>query len=102
MKIKKGDTIKVLMGRDNGKTGKVEVVNPDKNTVLVPGINEYKRHVKARSQNEKSEIITITKPMVSSKVAIVCPKCHKATRIGLKIEKGAKVRICRKCLKPID
>ncbi len=97
MKIKKGDTVKILMGKDSGKTGKVEKMFPATGQVLVEGVNQFKRHVKSRSQDQKSEIVTITKPLLASKVAVVCPKCKKPTRIGMKIEKGEKVRICRKC-----
>lgn len=85
------------MGKDSGKTGKVEKMFPATGQVLVEGVNQFKRHVKSRSQDQKSEIVTITKPLLASKVAVVCPKCKKPTRIGMKIEKGEKVRICRKC-----
>ncbi len=109
MKIKKGDTIKVLIGKDKGKTSQVERVFPRDGRVLIAGVNEFKRHVKSRAQNpatrsggQKSEIVTITKPLPASNVAIICPKCKKPTRIGFKFEKGKKIRICRKCSKSID
>ena len=115
MKIKKGDTVKVLIGKDKGKTGKIERVLPKDDRVLIAGVNEFKRHVKSQAQNpaslasrsgrqggQKSEIVTITKPLPASNVALICPKCKKVTRIGFKIEKGKKVRICRKCKKEID
>jgi len=103
MKIKKGDTVKVLIGKDKGKEGKIEKIYPKGNRVLILGVNEYKRHVKSRARNQKSEIITITKPIPISNVAIVCPKCGKPTRIGFEVKKdNKKVRICRKCGKEID
>lgn len=103
MKIKKNDTVKILIGKDKGKEGKVEVTYPDRNQVLIPGINEFKRHVKSRGQGEKSEITTITKPILASKVALVCPKCKKTTRVGFVLNKtGEKVRVCRKCKKEIE
>jgi large subunit ribosomal protein L24 len=102
MKIKKVDNVKVLIGKDKGKTGQVERVYPARDQVLVLGINEFKRHMKSRSQNQKSEIITITKPLNVSNVAIVCPKCKKITRISFKIEKDKKIRICAKCNKEIN
>ena len=101
MKIKKGDNIKVLTGKDKGKTGKVEKINPESGMVTILGINESKRHVKSKSQNEKSEIVTITKPLRAANVAVVCPNCKKTTRVGIKMENGKKVRICRKCKKAI-
>ena len=102
MKIKKGDEIKVMIGKDKGKTGKVERVYPARDLVLVMGVNEFKKHMKSRSQNEKSEIVTITKPLKVSNVSIVCGKCKKTARISFKIEKGNKIRICSNCKKAID
>lgn len=103
MKIKKGDNVKILIGKDKGKTGKVEMVDLAKDTIVIPGINEFKRHVKSRMQNQKSEITTITKPLLVSKVALICPKCGKPTRVGFSLNKaGQKVRVCRKCKKEIN
>jgi large subunit ribosomal protein L24 len=97
MKIKKGDVVKVVLGKDAGKTGKVEKVMTGKHAVMVEGVNQYKRHVKARAQGQKSEIITITKPLNVAKVAVLCPKCKEPTRIGYVVNKDAKQRICKKC-----
>lgn len=109
MKIKKGDTIKVLIGKDKGKSGKVDRIFPKKMRVLVDGINQYKKHFKARTQNpasqqggQKSEILTITKPIPVANIAVVCPRCKKPTRIGFKLVEDSKVRICKKCNKEID
>ncbi len=105
MKLIKGDEVKIVKGKDKGKKGKIEKIFSKKDLILIPGINEYKRHIKARTQNEKSQIITITKPLHTENVALLCPKCKKQTRVGYKIEssKGGdkKVRICRKCNKEI-
>ena len=97
MKLIKNDEVKVVAGKDKGKTGKVEKVFAKTAKVLVAGVNEYKRHMKARVQGQTSEIVTITKPLPVANVQLVCPKCKKITRIGYKIEKDKKVRICRKC-----
>jgi large subunit ribosomal protein L24 len=97
MKLHKGDEVKVVTGKDAGKTGKIEKVFTKESKVLVPGVNQYKKHVKARTAGEQSEILTITKPLPVANVALVCPKCGKQTRIGYSTEKGNKVRICRKC-----
>ena len=97
MKLKKGDSVKVVRGKDKGKTGKIDQVFPKMNKVLVNGVNQYKRHLKARSQTKPSEIVTITKPLPEENVILVCPKCHKETRVGYKIEKNIKSRICKKC-----
>lgn len=101
MKFKKGDEVKVVIGKDKGKTGKIDKVFPKKNKALVLGVNQYKRHLKARSQNQASEIVTITKPMPLSNIVLVCPKCHLPTRIGLVSAENKKKRICKKCTQEI-
>lgn len=101
MKLKKNDIVTVVKGKDKGKTEKIERVFSKENKVLVTGVNQYKKHLKARGQGKPSEITTITKPIPVSNVALVCPKCKKLTRIGYLIEKGKKVRICKKCKKEI-
>lgn len=97
MKLRKGDEVIIATGKDKGKMGKVERVLIKGDSVIVPGVSEYKRHTKARMQGQQSEIVTITKPIAISKVALMCPKCHKRTRIGFKQDKDKKVRICKKC-----
>lgn len=97
MKLHKGDLVKIVTGKDNGKTGKIEKVFSKENKVLVEGVNQYKRHVKARQQGQTSEIVTITKPLAVANVAFICPKCKEQTRIGYVISKDTKQRICKKC-----
>lgn len=97
MKLKKGDTVVVTIGKDKGKKGKVEKTFPKDGMVIVSGINVFKRHLKKRDEKRPSSIIDITKPIDVSKVAIMCPKCNQQTRIGYLVTKGEKVRICRKC-----
>lgn len=102
MKIKKGDTVKVLYGKDNGKTGSVVAVDIKNQKVVVSGVNVSKRHLKGDGRTRTSEILTIEKPMSVSKVMLVCPLCGKATRVGLKRENGKVVRICKKCGKVLE
>ena len=102
MKIKKGDTIKVLYGKDAGKRASVIAVNIKKSTVVADGLNVFKRHIKGDGRNKNSEIVNIVKPMPVSKVMLVCPLCSKPTRVGFKIEDGKKLRVCKKCGKVID
>ena len=97
MKLKKGDLVTVIRGKDNGKTEKIVKVFSKEGKVLVDGVNQYKRHVKARMQGDKSDIITITKPLAVANVQLVCPKCKKLTRVGYKMLKDEKVRYCKKC-----
>src|SRR5690348_4075443 len=101
MKLIKNDEVKIVAGKDKGKSGKVEKVFTKEGKVLVEGVNQFKRHVKARVQGQTSEIMTITKPLPIANVQLVCPKCKKLTRVGYKMEKDKKVRICRKCEKEI-
>ena len=97
MKIKKGDTVQVVTGKEAGKSGKVERVYEKEMKVLLENINQFKRHLKARSQSQPAEIITITKPLPVANVQLICPKCKKITRVGYVQEKDTKMRICRKC-----
>ena len=97
MKIRKGDTVKVLSGNDKGKTGEVLEVIPKTQKIIVKGINIRKKHIKPRKQGEEGGIIPSEFSIHSSKVAVVCPKCGKATRIGYSVEKDEKVRVCKKC-----
>jgi len=97
MKIRKGDTVKVLSGNDKGKTGEVLEVIPKTQRVIVKGVNIRKKHVKPRKQGEEGGIIPVECSIHSSKVNVVCPKCGKATRIGYDVSGDAKVRVCKKC-----
>lgn len=100
MKIRKGDKVKILLGKDRGKDGKVEYVLGKENKVFVGGVNLYKRHVK-KHRDMQGGIIDIPKPLNVSNVALICPSCNKITRVGFKIVENEKVRICRKCEKEI-
>ncbi|OGE25966.1 50S ribosomal protein L24 [Candidatus Daviesbacteria bacterium RIFCSPLOWO2_02_FULL_40_8] len=95
-KIKKDDQVEIMLGKDQGRVGKVLRVFPKEGKVLVEGINSYKKHVKGR-QGVEGGIIDIIKPVDVSNVALVCKTCKKATRVGFKIDGESKLRICRKC-----
>lgn len=98
MKIKKGDKVKVLLGKDRGKTGVVEQVFQKKGELLVGGVNIYKKHVKSRGEKGNTGgIIDKTRPLAASKVALICPKCAKITRPGYQKLAEGKNRICRVC-----
>ena len=97
MRIKKGDTVKILSGNDKNKTGKVVEVMPKTSKIVVEGVNVRKKHVKPRKQGEEGGIVSVECAIPSSKANIVCSKCGKATKVEYTIEKGEKVRICKKC-----
>ncbi len=97
MKLKKGDEIIITSGKDKGKKGKIEKVFGKSNTVLLPGLNVFKRHMKKRDENNPGGIIDFPRPVKAANVALICPKCGKPTRIGYKVQGDTKSRICRKC-----
>ena len=97
MKIKKGDTVVVLSGKDKGKQGKVQVVIPSDRKVVVEGVNIVTCHTKPRRQGETGGIVKREAAIYASKVQVVCPKCSKATRVAHKIEDGKKSRVCKHC-----
>ena len=99
-KIKKGDNVQILLGKDNGKTGSVERVLTKDGRVLVNGINLFKRHVR-KFQGIEGGIIDLPKSVNLSNVALVCPSCKKPTRVGFKITDDVKSRVCKKCGKEI-
>lgn len=101
MRIKKGDKVKILLGKDRGKDGQVEYVLGKDNRVFVSGANLFKRHVR-KMNNVEGGIIDIPKPMDVSNVGLICPSCHKVTRVGFKKIGKQKIRICKKCGKEIQ
>ncbi|MFM7617775.1 MAG: 50S ribosomal protein L24 [Actinomycetes bacterium] len=97
MKIRKGDTVRVIAGKDLGKEGTVIRAIPERDRVIVDGgINVAKRHQRATSATAQGGIIDKEMPIHVSNVAIVCGKCG-PTRIGFKIDGDKKQRVCRKC-----
>ena len=97
MKIKKGDKVKIILGKDRGREGQVEKVFPENGKVLVAGLNLYKKHVRPKREGEKGGVVEICRPLDVAKVALVCPKCGQPTRVGYQISGKEKLRICRKC-----
>jgi len=102
MKIKKGDTVLITLGRDRGRQGQVEKVIPDKSAVIVSGLNLAKKHVRPQGEKKPGGIIEISQPLNVAKVALICPKCNQPTRVGYKKEKKEKYRVCKKCQEIID
>lgn len=96
-KIKKGDQVKMLAGKDSGKDGKVGSVFPVEGRVVVDGLNLIKKHMKPRREGEKGQRVEIPRKVDISNVALICPKCGKTTRVGFKKTEKEKVRFCKKC-----
>lgn len=98
MKIKKGDNVYVLTGKDKGKKGRVEKVFPKKDKAVVAGINIATKHQKPRQGVKQVGRITKPMPLAISNLALVCEKCGKHVKIGYKVlANGDKVRTCKKC-----
>ena len=102
LQVKKGDTVLVVAGKDKNKRAKVLAVSPKTDRVIVEGVNVVSKNKKARTAQEKSQIIKIEAPIDASNVMVVCPKCGKATRIAHAIVDGKKVRVCKKCGASLD
>ena len=97
MELKKGDTVKILSGKDKGKSGKVVRAFPVENLILVEGVNVHKKHSKPKKQGQKGQIIEMPGAIKASSAQIMCSSCKKAVRIGQKVEGEKKVRVCKKC-----
>lgn len=97
MKIKNGDTVLIISGKDRGKKRKVIKVLPEENRIVVEGANLRKKHTRPKKQGEKGQIVEIAAPFDVSNVKLFCPKCKKATRIGYRVAEKNKFRICKKC-----
>ncbi len=96
-KLKKNDKVRVIAGKEKGKEGNIISFVPEKNRVIVEGVNIIKKHQKA-TQMTKGGIIEKEAPIHISNVMLVCPHCGNAVRIGIKyLETGEKVRYCKKC-----
>jgi len=103
LRIKKGDRVYVLCGKDRGKEGKIIKVFPKKQRVLVEGINRIKRHTRPTSANRQGGIIEREAPIHASNVMLVCPNCTSPTRFSVGFtSQGNKIRICKKCKEAID
>lgn len=101
MRIKKGDIVVIIRGKDKGKRGKVLKTLPKEERIIVEGINLKKKHIKPRRAEEKGEIVSVPTPVYISNLKLICPKCKKAARTSYKIvlkeDKKTKVRVCKKC-----
>jgi large subunit ribosomal protein L24 len=111
MKIKKGDNVKIMAGKDKGKEGKVLQIFAEKNKASVEGLNLLIKHLRPRKQGEKGQRIEFPAPLSVANLAFICPICGKAARVGYKITEEAagegkktkkKNRICKQCGKVIE
>ena len=97
MNIKKGDTVKIIAGKDRGKTGSVVSVFPNDARISVEGVNMYKKRVRPKKQGQKGETVLVARPIALSNAAILCKNCKRPTRVGFRTEGNTKIRYCKKC-----
>lgn len=102
MKIKKGDTVKIMKGKDAGKTGKVVQVLPQDEKIVVEGLNMLVKHMRAQNAKQKGQRLEFSAPLAIANAQVLCPKCTKVTRVGYAtLNDGKKQRVCRKCKEAI-
>jgi large subunit ribosomal protein L24 len=102
-KLKKGDFVQVIKGKDKGKKGRILKIFYKENRVLVEGINFVKKHTRPKAVDRQGGIIQVEKPISISNVNFFCLKCSKPTRLGIKfLEDGSKVRYCKKCKEIVE
>lgn len=102
-RIKVGDEVVVISGKDTGKKGKVVKKLPKEDRIMIEGINLVKRHVKPTRRGQASGIVEGEAPIHASKVALICSRCGKRTRIGMKtLREEGQLRFCKKCGEVID
>lgn len=97
MKIRKGDIVRVLRGKDRGKQGKVLSAHPKEERVIVEGLNLVHKHVRARRMGEKGQRVEVPAPVRISNVQLVCPECKKGTRVAIRRQGNVRERVCKNC-----
>jgi len=103
MRIKRGDTVQVIAGKDRGKTGKVLQVYPDKQRVLVESVNFIQRHTRPTRTSMQGGVVQKEAPLHASNVVLVCSRCGQTTRVSRRrLEDGRRVRVCKKCDEVVD
>lgn len=100
MRVKKGDTVRVIAGKDKDMEGQVLRAYPSQNRVVVEKVNLVKKNMRPTQQNPQGGINTIESPIDASNVMVICPECKKPTRVSVvHDEKGKRQRVCKKCKK---
>jgi large subunit ribosomal protein L24 len=102
MKLKVGDMVEVMAGKDRGKKGKIERVFPRLGAVTVEKVNRMKKHLKTTRSSPRGGIVDIAHPIPISGVMLICPHCNQKTRVATKLVGAKKIRTCRKCQKAIE
>lgn len=97
LKVKKGDLVEMITGKDRGKRGKVLEVRPEGRRILIDGLNLVRKHQKPKKAGKKGEIITLPRAVDISNAMLVCSSCGKTARMGFSLRDGKRMRVCKKC-----
>ena len=97
MTLKKGDNVKILSGKDRGKTGTVLRAMPEEGKIVIDGLNVFKKRSRPKKHGEKGQTVLVPRPLTASKVALICTSCKEPTRVGSRMDGSKKVRYCKKC-----
>lgn len=97
LKIKSGDVVRVLRGKDRGKRGKIMAVFPKEGRVLIESVQVVFRHVRPRRAGEKGQRVQVASPVRVANIQLVCPTCQRSTRVGVRREGETRVRFCKQC-----
>ena len=102
MSIRKGDKVKVIAGKDNGKESRVLRVYPEKQRLVVEHVNMIKKHQRPTNKQPQGGILEVEGTIHVSNVMLLCPNCSNPTRVGRRREDGIRIRVCKKCGHDID
>jgi large subunit ribosomal protein L24 len=102
LRIRKGDTVRVLRGKDRGSKGKVLRAFPQSGRLLVEGIQLVTKHTRPRRQGEKSQRVQVPSSVPVANVQLVCPQCAKGTRVAIRRDGDERLRVCKKCQAPLS
>ena len=102
LNVRRGDRVKVISGKDAGKEGKVLKAFPERQRVVVEGVNKVKKHQRPTQKQPQGGILEIEAPVHVSNVMLICPNCGEPTRVGHLREDGARLRVCKRCGKQIE
>ena len=97
MKLKKGDNVLIISGKDKGRKGKISNIFPGDGKIVVEGLNIHKKHTKPKRQGQKGAIVEVAAPLDVSCAKFICAKCTKAVRVGYRVTPEKKYRVCKKC-----
>lgn len=102
VRVKQGDTVRVRLGKDRGKTAKILAVLPKQQRVLVDGVNMVHKHVRPKRVGQKGQRVQVAAPVHISNVQLVCPSCKQATRVGIVRDQEKRSRVCKRCQARFD